>query len=168
MADLKNVRKYRNSFHCIASVVKEEGIRGLYKGFSASVLGLAESTLQFAIYEELKSVLKERRRTHKDQVLDDRFIDTFGAAAVAKLFAAAVTYPHEVLRTRLRQSPMEDGTLKYTGLRQATKLIYQEEGIAAFYGGMTAHLMRVVPNAAIMFFCYELFVRVMMKESNKM
>ena len=54
---------------------------------------------------------------------------------------------------------MEDGTLKYTGLRQAAKLIYQEEGMAAFYGGMTAHLMRVVPNAAIMFFCYELFVR---------
>ncbi|CAG8780230.1 15998_t:CDS:1, partial [Racocetra persica] len=29
------------------------------------------------------------------------------------------------------------------------------EGISAFYGGMTAHMMRVVPNAAIMFFCYE-------------
>jgi solute carrier family 25, member 33/36 len=23
------------------------------------------------------------------------------------------------------------------------------------YGGMTAHMMRVVPNSAIMFFCYE-------------
>jgi solute carrier family 25 protein 33/36 len=27
--------------------------------------------------------------------------------------------------------------------------------MASLYGGMSAHLMRVVPNAAIMFFCYE-------------
>ncbi len=57
--------------------------------------------------------------------------------------------------------------MKYTGLRQATKLIYQEEGILAFYGGMTAHLMRVVPNAAIMFFCYEMFVKMMMAPSDQ-
>ena len=30
--------------------------------------------------------------------------------------------------------------------------------MAALYGGMTAHLMRVVPNAAILFCCYELVV----------
>jgi solute carrier family 25 protein 33/36 len=31
----------------------------------------------------------------------------------------------------------------------------REEGFRALYGGLPAHLMRVVPNAAIMFFCYE-------------
>jgi solute carrier family 25 protein 33/36 len=68
-----------------------------------------------------------------------------------------ITYPHEVLRTRLRQAP-ENGVQKYKTLVQTGRLILQEEGPAALYGGMTAHLMRVVPNAAILFFCYELIV----------
>ena len=62
-----------------------------------------------------------------------------------------------MIRTRLRQVPI-DGHLKYHGLVQTAKLIYKEEGISALYGGMTAHLMRVVPNAAILFFCYEMVV----------
>ena len=72
--------------------------------------------------------------------------------------AAILTYPHEVVRTRLRQTP-QNGVRKYVGLWQTASLIYKEEGMAALYGGMTAHLMRVVPNAAILFFCYELVVK---------
>jgi solute carrier family 25 protein 33/36 len=82
------------------------------------------------------------------------WVGNLGAAAVAKLVAACVAYPHEVIRTRLRE-PAKNGVLKYTGLLQCLKLVIKEEGLVSLYGGMTAHLMRVVPNAAIMFFCYE-------------
>ena len=60
-----------------------------------------------------------------------------------------------VVRTRLRQAPAANGIPKYTGLIQCFRLIWREEGLVAFYGGMTPHLMRVVPNAAIMFGSYE-------------
>jgi solute carrier family 25 protein 33/36 len=80
-----------------------------------------------------------------------------GAAAISKFVAACISYPHEVVRTRLRQ-PAENGIIKYTGLWQCFKLVWKEEGMVALYGGMSAHLMRVVPNAAIMFFCYEAIV----------
>lgn len=58
----------------------------------------------------------------------------------------------QVLRTRLRQ-PIPDGMLKpkYTGLLQTLKLVIAEEGARSLYGGLTAHLMRVVPNAAAMY-----------------
>ena len=36
--------------------------------------------------------------------------------------------------------------------------IAAEEGVGALYGGLGAHLLRVVPNAAIMFFGYEAIV----------
>ena len=83
--------------------------------------------------------------------------ETFSIAATAKLMAAVITYPHEVLRTRLRQAP-ENGQAKYKGLLQSARLILKEEGVSALYGGMTAHLMRVVPNAAGLFFSYELII----------
>ncbi|KAI8812343.1 mitochondrial carrier domain-containing protein [Cladochytrium replicatum] len=172
-ADSKNrfkPQEYRNSFHCLYRVVTEEGIRTLYKGLSASIVGLSESTLQFVMYEKLKKEIREFRSNEAiaaiasgslaKRIPDNGCLswsDTFGAASVAKLTAAVIAYPHEVLRTRLRQAPGPGGPM-YTSLVQATQRIYREEGIRAFYGGMTAHLMRVVPNAAIMFFTYEAIV----------
>ncbi|KAJ3037895.1 hypothetical protein HDV00_001239 [Rhizophlyctis rosea] len=168
---LRIQHKYKNSFHCAWTVFREEGLRGLYKGLSASLLGLTESTLQFVTYEYLKRHIADRRRVEEARSEMERtiismvpkWVDTFAAAATAKLGAAILTYPHEVLRTRLRQTP-ENGVAKYTGLVQSAKLIYREEGLAALYGGMTAHLMRVVPNAAILFFCYELVISLFQKE----
>ncbi len=60
----------------------------------------------------------------------------------------------QVVRTRLRLAPTEGGMLKYTGLAQCFRLVWKEEGLAGMYGGLTPHLMRVVPSAAIMFGMY--------------
>jgi solute carrier family 25, member 33/36 len=64
----------------------------------------------------------------------------------------------KVLRTRLRQ-PLVDGKMKYTGLVQTLRLVIAEEGARSLYGGLSAHLMRVVPNAAVMFWVYEGILR---------
>lgn len=77
-----------------------------------------------------------------------------GASGGAKAVASLITYPHEVIRTRLRQ-PSIGGVQKYTGLAQTFKLIIKEEGVASLYGGLTAHMIRVIPNAACMFLIYE-------------
>lgn len=82
-----------------------------------------------------------------------------GAAGAAKSFAAIITYPHEVIRTRMRQAPLHDGRLKYTGLVQCFSTIWKEEGMAALYGGLTPHMLRVVPSAAIMFGMYEFVLK---------
>lgn len=52
-----------------------------------------------------------------------------------------------------------NGVVKYTGLWQTLKLVIAEEGVRSLYGGLSAHLMRVVPNAAVMFFIYEGILR---------
>ncbi|KAJ3307623.1 hypothetical protein HDU76_004488 [Blyttiomyces sp. JEL0837] len=169
--------RYRSNWHCLNMILKEEGVRGLYKGLSASFLGLSESTLQFVLYEQFKRILKERKQdrqfissaTTSPSLLQQAqakvffisdWADTFTAAAGAKLIAAVITYPHEVLRTRMRQTPEQGGGNKYKGLWKTTKTIYVEEGFAALYGGITAHLMRVIPNAMILFATVELVLHV--------
>lgn len=154
---------YKNSIECIKTVLRTEGVRGLYKGLSASYLGVSESTIQWTTYEYFKSLIAQRSDARKAQGLPDNtrlesaieWAGKLGAAATAKLFAAGIAYPHEVIRTRLRQSP-QNGKVKYTGLVQCFRLVLKEEGVVALYGGLTAHLMRVVPSAAILFGTYEL------------
>jgi solute carrier family 25 protein 33/36 len=59
----------------------------------------------------------------------------------------------------MRQTPTS-GLIKYKGLVHTARLVVAEEGVIALYGGMTAHLLRVVPNAAILFIVYEFVVNV--------
>ncbi|KAJ1971995.1 Pyrimidine nucleotide transporter, mitochondrial [Dimargaris xerosporica] len=157
--------RYRNSFHCLYRVVQEEGIRGIYKGLTASYLGVTESTIQWVIYEQLKLIIRERKAkqlglsTTDAKKMTKDWVDYFGAAGSAKLLAAVITYPHEVLRTRLRQVPTAGMQVRYQGLVHCFATIIKEEGIRALYGGLTAHLLRTVPNAAVMFFCYEFIVQ---------
>lgn len=160
-------RKYRNALDCTIQTLRTEGIRGLYRGLSASYLGVTESTLQWVLYEQMKKRLASRdarllasgrQPTTWDETVT--WSGKLGAAGGAKFIAALVTYPHEVVRTRLRQAPVTTNSagkpqLKYTGLVQCFKLIWKEEGMAALYGGLTPHMLRVVPSAAIMFGMYE-------------
>lgn len=46
-------RQYRNALDCVRQTIRTEGIRGLYRGLSASYLGVSESTLQWVLYEQV-------------------------------------------------------------------------------------------------------------------
>jgi hypothetical protein len=96
-------RRYRNSWDCIKQIVRTEGIRGLYKGMSASYLGVSESALHWVLYEQCKRALKAREEkivlSGRQKTWWDRTIDwtgNVGASGGAKFVAALGTYPHEV------------------------------------------------------------------------
>ncbi|KAG8878041.1 hypothetical protein FRB97_002828 [Tulasnella sp. 331] len=147
--------QFFRSFHVTMEIVKRQGVKGLYKGLSASYLGVTEGTIQWVLYERLKA-----RVAGKGGAAE--WAGMLGAAGTAKMTASLITYPHEVIRTRLRQDPpIVNGVLrpKYTGLLQTLRLVIAEEGATALYGGLSAHLLRVIPNAAIMYTIYETFIR---------
>ncbi|KAF9035612.1 mitochondrial carrier [Panaeolus papilionaceus] len=136
------------SWACIKRIAQQEGIRGFYKGLSASYLGVTEGTIQWVLYERLKALSTDSQNP------TSQWAGMLGSAGAAKLVASLITYPHEVLRTRLRQ-PSVNGVIKYTGLWQTLRLVIAEEGTRTLYSGLSAHLMRVVPNAAVMYSIYE-------------
>ncbi|GAC74839.1 mitochondrial carrier protein - Rim2p/Mrs12p [Moesziomyces antarcticus T-34] len=148
-----------NSMQMTLHIVRNEGLKGLYKGMSASYLGVAEGTIQWVLYERLKKMGTSNTDTAANEGVGAKLSSMVGAAGVAKLVASLITYPHEVVRTRLRQQAEPGQKSKYTGLVQTVKLVYREEGLAALYGGLSAHLLRVVPNAVVMFSIYELTLR---------
>lgn len=165
-------RQYKNSWDTITKVVQQEGIRGLYRGLSASYLGVAESTIQWVLYEQMKKFIKSRELERQQLGMKRTFVDklfdwsaTSGAAGAAKLMASLLTYPHEVVRTRLRQAPLQNGKPKYTGLVNCFTLVLKEEGLATMYSGLTPHLLRTVPNSIVMFGTWELIIRLVSSSS---
>lgn len=82
---------FTNAFNCTTYILKKEGIRGLYKGLSASMLGVSELVIQWVVYERFKRM----GISEKGGKLGE-WTGVLGAAGGAKLLAALFTYPHEV------------------------------------------------------------------------
>jgi hypothetical protein len=87
-----------DSWGMIKEIVRTEGIRGFYKGLSASYLGVTEGTIQWVLYERLK---KLSRNTEGRGGMGQWF-GMLGSAGTAKCVASLITYPHEV---RMRPTP---------------------------------------------------------------
>ncbi len=76
----------------IKKILREEGVRGFYKGLSASYLGVTEGTIQWVLYERLKRLTAGTQG--KGGPLE--WLGTIGSAGAAKCVASLITYPHEV------------------------------------------------------------------------
>lgn len=157
---------YRGSLHALRQILREEGVGGLYKGLIPSIWGVSETAIQFVLYERLKSILGNRQiqsshgaggHTVASQAPNSNSVELsnleyVGAAASAKLVASCVTYPHEVIRTRLRE---RGASQIYTSAVHCVQRVWVEEGMRGLYGGLGTHLLRVVPNTVILFLTYE-------------
>jgi solute carrier family 25, member 33/36 len=153
-------RVYKGYGDIIATIFKEEGLGGFYKGIAASYWGCTEGAIQFLVYEQLKTrlLIKENIKRDGDGVSSTKQLSKvtyFFSAAVAKAVASLLTYPHEVARTRMREQA-RSGLFKYNGMWQTLGVIAKEEGRAGLYSGMGVHMLKVVPNSALMFLTYEL------------
>ncbi|KAL4648434.1 solute carrier family 25 member 33 [Arapaima gigas] len=145
--------KKMSTLQCARHVYKTEGIRGFYRGLTASYAGISETMICFLIYETLKKDLPNIRLTTSSSRGSSNFLELMAAAAFAKGCASCIAYPHEVIRTRLR----EEGS-KYKYFFQTARLVAVEEGYAAFYRGLVPQLIRQIPNTAIVLSTYELIV----------
>uniref|UniRef100_A0A1A8NE45 Solute carrier family 25 (Pyrimidine nucleotide carrier), member 36 n=1 Tax=Nothobranchius rachovii TaxID=451742 RepID=A0A1A8NE45_9TELE len=148
-----------SALECMRRVYKADGLQGFYRGMSASYAGISETVIHFVIYENIKRRLLEAKAPQNMDEEEDLskdasdFVGMMLAAATSKTCATSVAYPHEVIRTRLR----EEGT-KYRSFFQTLATVPKEEGYRALYRGLTTHLVRQIPNTAIMMCTYELVV----------
>lgn len=91
--DRSRRRVFGGSWNCIKRIMREEGVRGFYKGLSASYLGVTEGTIQWVLYERL---MKLNLEAQSQGGAIGQWAGTLGSAGMAKMIASLLTYPHEV------------------------------------------------------------------------
>jgi len=95
-----SVKKYSGFYDAIRTIPREEGLLALYKGLVPALLLTSHGAIQFTIYEYLKSVSVSY--DFSTQESQSPFISAlFGG--VSKIIAAIVTYPYQVVKSRLQQ-----------------------------------------------------------------
>ncbi|XP_044766770.1 calcium-binding mitochondrial carrier protein SCaMC-2-B isoform X3 [Coccinella septempunctata] len=133
-------------FDCFKGMLKEGGIKGLWRGNGINVLKIApETAIKFASYEQVKRLIKGDSKENLG--IYERFI----AGALAGGISQTAIYPMEVLKTRLALRK----TGQYKSIADAAFKIYTNEGPKSFYRGYIPNILGIIPYAGIDLAVYE-------------
>ena len=97
-----------------------EGIGAFYSGLGPALLGLTHVAVQFPLYEQFKRIFVRNRGVTPRAAGDVDFLGILAASVLSKICASSVTYPHEVLRTRLQTQFRPNGKPKLTVVNGST------------------------------------------------
>lgn len=120
---------------CAKKTIAKEGVRGLYKGMSAPIAGVAPIfAISFFGFGVGKKLL-----TEGDEPLTNTRL--FAAGAFSGIFTSIVMAPGERIKCLL-QVQQGGGVQKYNGMVDCAKQLYKEGGIRSIYKGSLATLLR--------------------------
>ncbi|PVU99498.1 hypothetical protein BB559_000667 [Furculomyces boomerangus] len=144
--------KYNGVVDGIIKLARYEGMRGLYKGLFAGIIGVSHGALQFMAYEEMKKYLVKTDKYKNSTSIKFDTKEYLLMSTLSKLFASSLTYPYQVVRTRMQRSTTAD---KYSSVVSTITHIYRSEGWHGFYKGLGPNTIRVLPGTMITFLVYE-------------
>ena len=156
----ESITHYRGTIDAFVKIVQQEGPRALYAGLVPSLLGLLHVAIHFPVYEKLKSKLgcyEVHVDPHTGEAHQELSVKRLiAASSLSKMVASLITYPHEILRTRMQLKSDLPSRIQHR-LVPMIKTTYRNEGFMAFYSGFTANLLRTVPASAVTLVSFEYF-----------
>ena len=149
---------YSGTFQALRSIVKNEGAKGLYKGFHVNLLGLISGQVYITTYELVRNNLVGYSSELKGLI----------AGGVGTMVAQTVTVPVDVISQHLMmqgQKVARQASTEYVLVKNAdyilprqrllqstweiTKKLISTDGIMGLYKGYTVSLLTYAPNSAL-------------------
>lgn len=149
-----NFNVKQQSFMQIArDTVRTQGYRGLYRGWSSTVLrDCPFSAIYWFAFERFKPLYNKHNVNNQDSS-----ISTFLSGSTAGLIAAAITHPFDVIKTKQQSLPSISTTTMQSSSVPSFSLgnILKVEGIAGLYRGLGLRMFTVIPSCGILITVYE-------------
>jgi len=144
--------KYKNAMDCVKQTVSKEGYRSLYRGMLPPIASAAVvNAVVFAAYNE--SMLRITDNFSRKSTYTDIFL----AGSFAGLIQTSVLCPTEAIKCKLQsQTAVNKSEMKYKGVFDCFKKVFQESGFRGIYTGLGATIGREVPAFGVYFSSYEI------------
>lgn len=156
---------YRDTRHAVRLILAGEGLRGLYRGYYATLASFGPfSALYFSFYEQIKALAVKR---------SDGAPLSFGTSVVvascAGSLASLVTSPLDLAKLRLQvqrgaaAAAATNGgggggglpAFRYTGVLDALATMAREEGLRSWFRGAGARIAFHAPSTALTMALFE-------------
>jgi len=135
--DIGKQRMFTGNFDCLSSILKSDGIFGLYRGFLVSVLGIITYRASYFMLFDLTKALMPNLTGFQ------RTLANFVVAQSVTIAAGLLTYPIDTVRRRLMvQSALPVDLRQYNGTIDCVIKMAKNEGLGAFYAGVFSNALR--------------------------
>lgn len=152
--------------HTLQQVVRDEGVRGLYRGLLVSLsVSVPNLAIGFSVYGSMKErclasdnrLLVAHRSTPTGTEASLSPLGCMVSGAISGVLSSLVTFPADTVRRRMQVK----GLVKPGGsgsLKESFKIV-KAEGPFGLYRGILPELLKVTPMVGVTFMVYEACVR---------
>jgi solute carrier family 25 (adenine nucleotide translocator) protein 4/5/6/31 len=139
-------RQFTGLVDCLKKIHAADGVRGLYRGFAPSVMGIIVYRAGYFAYDPLKKmVFGEQKRTYASLPL------FLGLAMAVDITAAMMAYPFDTVRRRMMMQsgkPLEERM--YNSSLHCATTILKDEGPKGMYKGAGMNNVRAIASAMVL------------------
>jgi solute carrier family 25 carnitine/acylcarnitine transporter 20/29 len=152
------VNQYKGTFDCVKQTLKADGIKGLYRGMAAPVVGITPIfAVYFMGYDLGKDIAVGMGMTGSDGKISTGGI--MFAGGFSALPGTAVMVPGDRVKVLLQIQGMSKEPPKYDGPIDCFKKVVKEDGVKGLYKGTALTLLRDGPGSVAYYGAYEIFKR---------
>lgn len=136
--DARHDHRYNSSIHAIKTIIRDDGIKGMYRGFVGTTLKQASATsFRMGSYNIIKDIEVKRG-------IEQNTGMNFLNGAVAGIITTLLSQPFDTIKTRSQSA-------KATTTMEAVRGIWSDGGIRAFWRGTVMRLSRTVFSGGVLF-----------------
>ncbi|CAO3639551.1 unnamed protein product [Cunninghamella blakesleeana] len=148
-----NLYNYKTLSEAFTSIIKHDGIRGLFAGYGATFIRDAPfAGIYLFFYENCKKKANVWTTANNYNVAS--YAINLSSGVIAGLTASVITHPFDMLKTRMQLKPTV-----YKHVLQAAKKVLKEEGAKGFFDGISVRILRKPLSSAISWTIYEEVIR---------
>lgn len=134
------------------------GIREFYRGLLPNMVGIVVYRgLEMGIYSSIQQGVMLYRMQHQmsrhDAALTTSEVGMTGMAA--SIVSQTISYPFNVVRTRLQTQGSNGRAKEYTGMVDCMVKIVRHKGTQALFSGLMANYLKAVPASTCAFVVFE-------------
>lgn len=126
---------YSGTLDCFKKTIRYEGVRGLYKGMGAPLVGVAPIfAISFMGFGVGKQIFGSGEKS--------TYMQLFTAGAFSGIFTTLVMAPGERIKCLLQIQQGKNAPKIYDGPMDCVKKLYRQGGISSIYRGSAATMLR--------------------------
>jgi len=160
----ENIGKYKNSFHAVSEIFREEGTRGFYKGLESTLWRNAVwNGAYFGLIHHLQKsfALPPEKSTRGKRLFRD-----FIAGFIGGVVATTLNTPFDVVKSRIQKeagNSTNSQVKKYNWTIPSLGIILKEEGPKALYRGYLPKVLRLGPGGGILKVVFDFVSNILIK-----